>query len=63
MRTRGHVDSGIVLSVFKGQITTTVIESWNYRMVRVGRDLKAHLVPTPCHEQEQLPPDQVAQVN
>jgi len=23
------------------------VESWNQRMVRVGRDLKDHLVPTP----------------
>jgi len=30
-------------------------------MVRVGRDLKDHLVPTPCHEQGHLPLDQVAQ--
>jgi len=30
-------------------------------MVWVGRHLKAHLVPTPCHEQGHLPPDQVAQ--
>ena len=30
-------------------------------MVWVGRDLKDHLVPTPCHEQGHLPLDQVAQ--
>jgi len=31
-------------------------------MVRVGRGLKDHLVPTPCHEQEHLPLDQVAHI-
>jgi len=30
-------------------------------MVWVGRDLKSHLVPIPCHEQGHLPPEQVAQ--
>ena len=30
-------------------------------MVWVGRDLKDHLVPTPCHGQKHLPLDQVAQ--
>jgi len=30
-------------------------------MVRVGRDLKDYLVPTPCHEQGHLPLHQVAQ--
>jgi len=30
-------------------------------MVRVGRDLKDHPVPTPCHEKGYLPLDQVAQ--
>jgi len=30
-------------------------------MVTVGRDLKDHLVPNPCHEQGHLPLDQVAQ--
>lgn len=29
-------------------------------MVWLGKDLKDHLVPTPCHEQGQLPLDQVA---
>jgi len=30
-------------------------------MVRVGRDLKDHLVPTPCRGQGHVPLDQVAQ--
>ena len=30
-------------------------------MVWVGRDLKDHLVPTPCHGQRHLPLDQGAQ--
>jgi len=30
-------------------------------MVWVGKDLKDHLVPSPCHGQGPLPPDQVAQ--
>ena len=30
-------------------------------MVWAGRDLKDHLVPTPCHKQGHLPLDQVAQ--
>jgi len=29
-------------------------------MVWVGRDLKDQLIPTPCHGQGHLPPDQVA---
>ena len=29
------------------QIHELVLESWNHRMVWVGRDLKDHLVPTP----------------
>ncbi|KAK4821027.1 hypothetical protein QYF61_012113 [Mycteria americana] len=33
----------------------------NHRMVWVGRDLTDHPVPTPCHGQGHLPPDQVAQ--
>ncbi|XP_061317325.1 keratinocyte-associated protein 3 isoform X2 [Pezoporus flaviventris] len=33
---------------------------YNHRMVWVGRDLKAHPVPTPCHRQGHLPIDQVA---
>jgi len=32
------------------------------RVVWVGRDLKAHLIPTPCHGQGHLPLDQVAQL-
>uniref|UniRef100_A0A672UYG3 Tripartite motif containing 65 n=1 Tax=Strigops habroptila TaxID=2489341 RepID=A0A672UYG3_STRHB len=32
----------------------------NHRMVWVGRDLKAHSVPTPCHGQGHLPLEQVA---
>ena len=38
-----------------------IMESQNCGMVWVGRDLKDHLVPTPCHGQGHLPPDQVAQ--
>jgi len=30
-------------------------------MVSIGRDLKDHLIPTPCHEQGHLPLHQVAQ--
>lgn len=30
-------------------------------MARVGKDLKDHLFPTPCHGQGHLPPDQFAQ--
>jgi len=30
-------------------------------MVRAGKGLKGHLVPTPCHEQRHLALDQVAQ--
>jgi len=33
----------------------------NHRMVWAGRDLKHHLVPTPCHGQGHLPQDQGAQ--
>ena len=32
-----------------------------HRMVWLGKDLKDHLVPTPCHEQGHLPLDQGAQ--
>ncbi|KAK4821804.1 hypothetical protein QYF61_003833 [Mycteria americana] len=32
-----------------------------HRMIWVAKDLKDHLVPTPCHGQGQLPLDQVAQ--
>lgn len=35
----------------------------SHRMVWVGRDLKAHLAPTPCHGQGHPPPDQVAQIH
>ncbi|EOB08416.1 hypothetical protein Anapl_06434, partial [Anas platyrhynchos] len=30
-------------------------------MAQVGRNLKDHPFPPPCHGQEHLPPDQVAQ--
>ena len=33
----------------------------SHRKVWVGRDLKGHLIPAPCHRQGHLPPDQVAQ--
>ena len=36
-------------------------ESKNRRMVWVGRDIKQHPVPTPCHGQSCHPLDQAAQ--
>jgi len=33
----------------------------SHRVVWVGRDLIAHPVPTPCHEQRPIPPAQGAQ--
>ena len=41
--------------------SVTVIESQNYRMVWVERDLCDHLVPTPCYRQGHLPLGQGAQ--
>ena len=40
---------------------TGALLSQNHRMVWVGRDLKDHLIPAPCHEQGHLPLHQVAQ--
>lgn len=38
-----------------------VTELENPGIARIGRDLKAHLIPTPCHGQGHLPLDQVLQ--
>ena len=37
-----------------------VHQGMNHRKVWVGRDLKDHPVPTPCHRQGHLPPAQAA---
>ena len=53
---------GSVISLPCRQISDhRLIESQNHRVVRIGRVLTDHLVPTPCHGQGHLPPDQVAQ--
>jgi len=38
-----------------------ILESWNHRLVWVGRDLSRPSSPTPCHGQGHLQPDQGAQ--
>lgn len=40
---------------------TYFIGSSNYRIPWVGKDLKDHVVPTPCRRQGCYPPDQAAQ--